>query len=540
MRTFIEGARERARAALQWGWKDADGPGVDGGSRRPRFRHSPRALILTSLVLFLLVLGATAYFSSGAGGETSANGETHFYLTVSIVDRHTLNITPFSYHTADIAYYNGNYYADKAPGLSLFNVPAYVVARQIAFGGRSLLAVEPAQETRYNFRTEEPVRYALTVFSSGLPTAVLAALLFLWFASVGVSLRWSGVLAAIYGLGTCAHAFASEMFSHQLASCLLFGAFALLLWSRTWARRRLWEGVSGVLLGWAFISEYPTAIIIAALLIYALALSERRIATLVAIGLGSLGPLVIGAAYNTKVFGRPWATGYSHLDNSFAAQQAQGFFGIVGPQWDALLQTTVGPFRGLMFWSPVLLLALPGFYFWWKSHKRRAEWYLAVGIACAYFLYSISYFEWDGGWSMGPRQYLPALPFLMLGLGELALPRAATAWKWVIGILGAESIAVVTVAVSVGPLVDEQYRRPLTQWVLPRFLSSTFYDNFGQIIGLTNQWQLLPLFLWIVALVAVMLWVAGRFDATAPVVAPAQADAMLPVRYGPPVGVMRG
>ncbi|MGH2517436.1 MAG: hypothetical protein ACRDHP_17440, partial [Ktedonobacterales bacterium] len=233
------------------------------------------------------------------------------------------------------------------------------------------------------------------------------------------------------------------------------------------------------------------------------------------LALGAAPPLLAGAVYNTLAFGGPLSQGYAHLAGPqvFRTGQAQGFLGITYPHLDALWQTTLGPYRGIFFFSPVLLLAIPGFRLLWKRIAWRAEAALWLAIVAVYGLFSVSYFAWDGGFSFGPRQFLPALPFLMLPLGEVVRPGHHPRWRLVAAILAAVSLLLTGASMAAGPLFDPRYASPLTEWVVPRLLAGQLDNNWGMLFGLPGLLQLLPL----MALAAILVawhWRRTRPHAT--------------------------
>ncbi|HST89181.1 MAG TPA: hypothetical protein VLJ14_12470, partial [Ktedonobacterales bacterium] len=223
-----------------------------------------------------------------------------------------------------------------------------------------------------------------------------------------------------------------------------------------------------------------------------------------ALAAGALPPLLLGAVYNTLAFGGPLSQGYAHLagPDQFRQGQTLGFMGITYPHLDALWQTTLGPYRGIFLLSPVLLLAVPGFIWLWRQAGWRAEAALWLGILLVYGLFTISYFAWEGGFSMGPREFLPALPFLVLPIGALLRPDADPRWKTAFVALGALSVVVVELATAAGPLVDPALASPLTDWALPRLLAGRLDNNWGMLFGLPGVSQLLPF----CALAALILW----------------------------------
>jgi hypothetical protein len=484
-----------------------------------RLAHEDRRLRRpsTGAWLVLLVVVIAAYFVPRG---ISWNADSHIFLTASIVDRGTLNIDPLAPYTQDRAFANGHYYADKAPGLSLAAVPVYAVLKLTLLSGKpytSQFAV-PADQ-----RLDFLVRYLLALVYAAVPTGLLAALLYWFLARFGLKERWRVAIAMVYALGTMAHPFADQFFSHQLAALLVFGGFVLAYRLRHGELAPRFALVAGLLLGYGVITEYPTALIAGAIGIYALTAPTvgRRLAALLAAG--TTPALLVGAGYNTLAFGGPLSQGYAHLAGPevFRVGQAQGIMGITYPHLDALWQTTLGPYRGMLLVSPVLALAIPGFVYLWRQTAWRAETLLVVTIVAVYFIFSISYFEWDGGFSFGPRQFLPALPFLVLPLGLLLTSERSANWRRAYVALGLYSMAVVSLATATGALFDPQYTSPLTQVTLarlagfatnaqhapptltsliaalignaPLYLTARLDNNWGMVFGLPGLLQVIPL-----------------------------------------------
>ena len=471
--------------------------------RAPR-KKSPGA----GWIVVLIVLCAAYFIPRG----TSWNADTHIFLTASIVDRGTLNIDPLAPYTGDKAFANGHFYADKAPGLSLLAVPAYALIKWTVMGGKSYTSFFAVPE---NQRADFLIRYLLGILFAALPTGLIAALLYAFLARLGVGTTWRAGLALTYGLGTLARPFADEFFSHQLAAALIFGGFVLVYRIRHGELRARLAPLAGFLLGYAVLTEYPTALIVGAVALYLLAspADGRRLAGLLALGI--VPALCIGAAYNMVAFGGPLSQGYAHLDGPplFRVGQAQGFMGVTYPHLDALWQTTFGPYRGMFLLSPVLVLVIPGFWMLWRRLEWRAETWLWLAILVLYGLFSISYFAWDGGYSTGPRQFLPALPFVMLPLGEFVRSQHGRSARVVAAVLAICSVVIMEAATAVGPLFDPRYSSPLTQWVWPRLVTGQLDNNWGMLLGLPGLFQLFPLVL-LFSVIALWYWRRTRLHAT--------------------------
>ncbi len=506
---------------------------ADTAQRQTPFKRTPRrrrAVGMGSVILLLFL--AYAYFIPRG---SLWNADTRIFLAASIVDRGQLNIDPYAPYTGDKAAYDGHYYSDKAPGSSLLAVPVYVFVKLTLYQGKTpylqLLSASDAQ------RTDFLPRYLMTLLLVGMPAAVLGGLIFQFLAYLGLGPGGRMVLALGYGLGTIAFAFSTLFFSHQMVALLLFAAFSILFKIRRGTLAQRHYLTAGVLVGYAIITEYPTALIVGCLMVYAF-FPARHWRSLLLLAVGMVPSLAIAAVYNTLCFGAPWNQGYANLagPESFRVGQSQGFMGITFPHLDALWQTTFGPYRGLFLLSPFLLMAAPGFVWLFRQCRAwRSEAWLWLGIVVVYFLFSISYYAWDGGYSLGPRQFIPALPFLALPIA-LALKRRG--WVRVLTTaLIALSIVVVTLATAVFPLNDPRFDSPLTQNVLPLllglhpdpthpaisgavlwsafwrqaplFLNAQLDNNWGEVVRLPGIWQLLPLFI-AAGLILLRFWLRTR------------------------------
>ena len=78
-----------------------------------------RALTLLACVFTLVY----AYFFQGGGW----NQNSHLDTIRAIVERHTLEITPYAENTGDVGTVDGRIYSNKPPGLALWGAPLYFV-----------------------------------------------------------------------------------------------------------------------------------------------------------------------------------------------------------------------------------------------------------------------------------------------------------------------------------------------------------------------------------------------------------------------------
>ena len=148
--------------------------------------------------------------------------------------------------------------------------------------------------------------------------------------------------------------------------------------------------------------------------------------------LGAAIPTLAMLAYNQVAFGSPWDMGYFHHVD-FAHVHTRGNpLGLRPPDWGKLGPLLWGRYRGLFFYAPILILAVPGWVVLMlrpsmEPGDRPARW-LCRGPARQPL-----YPEWTGGWSTGPRLLLPLIPFAMIPVAGLLAGRGpmGQAFTWI-------------------------------------------------------------------------------------------------------------
>ena len=150
-------------------------------------------------------------------------------------------------------------------------------------------------------------------------------------------------------------------------------------------------------------------------------------------------PTSILLGYNFLAFGSPWRMGYFYevLDQFSTVHSSSNPLGIGRPDWSKLGELIWGERRGLIWFAPIVLLTVPGLV----ALMIRRAWLMAAVCSLtmiAVLLVNLSYPEWTGGWSTGPRLLLPLLPFAMLPIaGFLAVGgRGKTALAVVLAVVG--------------------------------------------------------------------------------------------------------
>jgi hypothetical protein len=444
-------------------------------------------------------------------------------LTLAIVDEVSLSIDSYVSNTGDYAFFEGRYYLDKAPGPSLLAVPVYAAFRPILLStpmqkllariGSSAAFEDTLNEEGTGLRTDKiyfaTVLLIVTFVTVSIPSAVLGVLIFRFLRCLNLQVGWAVVVALIYGLATNAFPYSGAFFSHQLVAFLLFAAFYLAFRMKVGGLHPAWSILTGFMLGFALISEYPTFLIALAIFLYTvLSLPNKRwIGAFIA---GGVPPGIMLMIYNWLIFRTPLPVGYRYSE-LYVEQHSVGFISLTYPKLDALWGITFSSYRGLFFVSPVLLLAVLGLILWLKWGKFRKEALVCTWAAFIFILFNASSVMWQGGHSIGPRYLLPMLPFLVIGLGVFALHFGSRTWaRLLVGILSLVSVFIVWAQSLGGQTFPDWTENPLFNYSIPHLLNANIARNWGMALGLSGWMSLIPLMLFMI-LIAFLL-VRPRFS----------------------------
>jgi hypothetical protein len=473
----------------------------------------------SAVVLGLALFASYAYFYQAGGW----NQNSRFALVRAILERHTLQIDAYQESTGDKALWQGHYYTDKAPGISLLSLAPVALARGID----RLVHVDPEDYPGIAWTS-----YVATVASCGLFTLIAALLVMRLSLQWGFS-RGAAIFAATaYGIASPAWCYATLYMEHAAVAGFLMLAYTAAIGlansDRPYQPRLVWA--VGLWTGFAVICELQAAVPAAFIVLFALDAVRRRSprdASRAVIGILAAGMIlgVVLLAYNALAFGSPFHIGYTSEEGF--EELHKGFFGISYPKWDALYGILFSSFRGLLPLAPLVAIMPIGLFALAKTPARRHPVIVAGAIAAFYLLLNASYHYWEGGWAYGPRQLTPALPFLALGLAPLwdswrRIGRVVLTAGWIWG------AALTLIAVSTTPQPPapaEMMPAPVSELLWPAFKdgdlslnNQSFVTmraqaarlrghpelhagwNLGEIAGLHGLWSLLPLGLvWLAA-----------------------------------------
>ncbi len=474
------------------------------------------------ILLFLILFAANVYFFPrwADWGQNS-----RLDLTLAIVDQGSFEIGDYYHNTGDYAKFEGRYYSDKAPGPSFLGVPVYAAARPLLQSGPvqgiiTRLASSDAFGSTLNEEgtglQQEKIYQALvlmivTMVVVALPSAFLGVLLYRLLNQINEARGWNVAAVLVWGLATPAFPYSGTFISHQLVAFLLFAAFWLGFQMRQGRLSPAWAGLVGFLLGYAVISEYPSAVIAGGIALYVLlTMPDKR--WLAAAVVGGLLPVAGMMAYNYSIFRTVLPVGYEYSE-LYSEQHSQGFLSLTYPHFEALWGITFGSFRGLFFLAPVLLLAVAGFVPWWRTKRLRPELYVCAWAVISYLLYNGSSIMWQGGFAIGPRYVVPMLPFLAAGFGGFAARWGRALWaRLLMGILTAWSVFAVWAETLGGQSFPDWTPNPLFNYSLPHLAQGNIARNMGMVLNLSGWSSVLLL----VVVLAIGIFLIARILRSGP------------------------
>lgn len=374
-------------------------------------------LIAALLFLFL----SSIYFAS-ASGITSSNDGSHYALVRTLVQNRSFALQQFDDYAEgnDIAVAeDGRLFSDRPPGTALIGALFYMA------GG---ILPQPAAALPSRHDAGNP-RLAAILFLPAWAGAGTVVILYLLMRGLGLPAAAALTAGIMFGLGTAHWKYSSVLFSHALSAFLVVAGLGLAL-ALGRGRRQRWGGylLLGVLLGFAVLVEYSNALLVAILTGYVAWYGrpytlQRLTRTLLPLLLGGLAAAAFLAIYNQANFGAPFRLSYSYAINypwagsfrtTFNYPLLNGLQGLLywgtGDGWCDPICTN----QGLLLLSPVLLLALPGWYFFFRQARREAA---LTGLVFLVYLLLFARHRTYHGFTADGRYLVPYLGLLAIPLG---------------------------------------------------------------------------------------------------------------------------
>jgi len=358
----------------------------------------PRSVSFWLFLLALLLLGCFVNTADqGAYNLMHAGVE-------SIVERGTFHLsnssTPEFQRIGDvISHRNGRRYAIKPPGIFLLGAVSYFPLHRLF--GLSYL------------EDYDVVAVLVTFFSTTLLTAISVALIYRFAEQIGASRFGAVCVAATYGFGTIAYAYAGVLHHDQCGAFFYLAAFYFAFQTfHCKQQHRVYPLLAGLFLGFGPLFSVMGVLAGICIGLYVLSFLQGRSIVLFLVGM-AIG-IVPFVAINWWHFGGPFTT----VHQLGFARDVTPILAEGGLRWGVFMRRVhlyfTNPTSGLLFYSPVLLLSVPGVLFFARGYVRER---LAITAAvCLSYAYLTTVCGMIGESQFGTRMILSFLPLLCLTL----------------------------------------------------------------------------------------------------------------------------
>ena len=398
--------------------------------------------ILFSIFIFFLSVYHYDYWTNG-------NTVSRAVFVKAVVDDGTLNVDKYHEQSIDIAYVNGHYYSDKAPLPAIMAMPVYFFLQKIGFTkGNHLI-------------------YTVGNFIGGsLPFALIILVTFFFMKQKDPKPE-NIFLCSLPFISSFIFIYAGTFFAHALTSFLVLAAYILI-------RKRENYFLAGLLSGMAVLCEYPV-FIIAVIWTIQILINKKKIKPVLLFISGGIPFGIFLLIYNYSITGNALDFLYSHQQNFPAGSENLGFSKL--PRMEALLQLSLGIYRGILFFAPSLI-ALLFIFFRMKNLRGAVILRDYFSIPCfIYFLAICTNVAWYGGWCYGPR-YLSAIAVLLLFEGSIRMSNQSQVKKVVFYFFTTIGLIFTFMAKStvVYSLPTEE-KNPLFKIIIPEFFKGNLNEN---------------------------------------------------------------
>ena len=493
-------------------------------------------------LLFLTIFACSVYFSEIA--YQTSNYTSRLFLTEALVDHGTFRLDAYEATLGvDGAVYQDHLYSDKPPGSSLLMLPQYLLLGKPLKGLFDTLEIQVAVQNQDYAVQDVLAGWLVQIFSLALYSAVGFVALYRILGLLDVGRPF--LLSLLTYFGTLMFAYATfgtgEMFT---VPPLLLGLYYLLKsrfspeetsWNsdtpspiKTVARfgkpvvsavgpsrielpirftkkdrNYLWAGF------WYGLAFFVTNQVLLLIGVAALSLflAMRKMQPLILFLLPPFIFALLTMGYNWLLFDHPL-----HFPQQYWRQGDPQvvLFGL--PNLGKLAEMLFLPQKGLLFYSPYLVLALPGLYYLYRHLAGEKRYRESVGLLLggsflAYFIFYFFNLGWAGGADFGFRYIVVALPFLAVPAAVWLDKRPLNPLSWLLIIW---SIALCSFGAITDPEVPTGVPNPLLHYHWPFFLNRATNNVpnllLEQLFQVDNWLLRLSTTLLFLAVLAAILW----------------------------------
>jgi hypothetical protein len=464
--------------------------------RAPVVAPQESTLVASRTKLGLYLLFFAIYVVSGAGHFFSTDHISVYQTTVSLVERGSLAIP----HILDtVRGQNDNYYSPFGVGQSLALIPWYLVGKFVDGISGPILKSYFGGAQIGMWGGTVPIFFASLFNQFVMP--LLCVLVFLFCLRLGFKYRIALATTLIFGFSTSAWVYARDSFQHPLEALLLLLSIYVLFVHRGDLRYKH-ALLAGCLLALGLFTRINLLLVVPAIAGYLLYIlpeyqgaaavpsqnigwwgnirgrlqqvwvkraNRETVPYMLAFGLPIIVMLALMMYLNQIRFGSVLAFN--------PTSQGQGFS---TPLWVGLYGNLFSFGRSIFLYSPPTLLALFTFKEFYRRHRAEAVLFLA--ISAIYLVLFSKFTLWHGGWSWGPRYFMPIVPLLILPLGYF-LTRG---WRnAIVGLLAILGVGIQLLGVTIN------YSYAYWDWLSVHHLPIIIYFLVPELSAIPTHLQML-------------------------------------------------
>ena len=379
--------------------------------------------IIVSLLLFLFV--SSVYYAT-VSGITSSNDGSHYALLRTMVENRAFTLNQFDDYAEgnDIALTpDGRLFSDRPPGTAVTTIPFHLIGKYL-----------PSQPLPSRHDADNP-RLPTIMLWPVFAGASTVFLLYWLLRGFSISRPASLTASLFFAFGTAHWKYSTVLFSHAISAFLIMLTVYLTIQKFKIKDSKLDVSPSifnlqsfflGFVLGLSVLVEYSNALLVVIVGLYLLARlwkTGQVVRFLLFFIAGGLPSILFLAYYNTVNFGGPLTVSYAFAVNyPWAGEFGSTFSFPLGAGLKALLYygesggwcggTCYN--QGLFLLSPIMLTAVPGFYFYGK--RERGAFTLTTTIFVVYLLLFAKHHT-SHGFTADGRYLVPFLSLLAIPLG---------------------------------------------------------------------------------------------------------------------------
>jgi len=447
-------------------------------------------------IIFISSFLIYAYFFQGSGWNQLA----HFSTMRSLAEHGSADISRFHNLTGDVTFRGEHIYSNKPPGIALLGTTIYFVLMKIERAMRFDIGATKVWLTNL---------YLMTILLSSLPAALTNVQLYYLLRRTALARRTALFMVGAFAFGSLSLPYGGILMSHTMTALLILLAWHLLSRSELTSRKAI---IAGVLMGLGILCDLLTVPVAGVMALYLLA---RRPRAKVWVGycLATAWGLLATLLYNRLAHGSALSSGPFHPapqmgEPGLLVEQ----FGY--PEWMRIYWITYHPMRGLFLTCPIFIACLMSALMIRRPIRVSLELITILFILSIYVLFYLTFNGWTGGWAIGPRYLIPALPLLWL----LAAPAFVRLPK-ICALLTVLSIVQMLAVTSINAQLPEpntvlvEHSDPVRACLISFVRGQTNQTldgwNVGQLLHVPEHFQLVPIYLLLSGFYC-FAWISGE------------------------------